>query len=224
MVRAFALAVVALAIAACGQAGARHAPAATLVVAYVEALREDDPRAAYALLSEGERETMSYGEFEQAWREAPAERARAAQALGELLDERGGDLEERAAITLASGEVLDLVRRGGAWRLDAPPAGPGRIPTPQHAAIRLAQAVSARDVPALLSLLTEERRTPLSERIEAFTRGLAAHKGDPIEHISDDLAALEWRDESARYRIIFRRQHDEWRIDEIHIMGLLEAD
>jgi hypothetical protein len=222
MVRAVALAVVALAIASCAQAGARHTPAVSAVETYLDALRADDPRAAYELLSE--RETIPYPEFERAWREAPKERARAAAALEAHLDERGGKLEERAQIALASGEILHLSRRAGAWKLDVPPAGPGRAPTPEHAAARLAEAVSARDVAAFLSLLTDERRDPLSQRLDAFARGLAEHQGAAIESITDELAALEWRDDDARYRILFRLQQGEWRIDEIHIMGLVEAD
>ena len=221
MVRAAWLAVAAAAIAACAQAGAGEQTSAAVVIeAYLDAVAADDPRAAYELLSEREREMTSYGEFERAWRESPAERQRAARALRE----RAEDVEERAVVTLGDGEPVHLSRRGADWRLDAPPTNRRLAPTPADAVARFADAIAERSVSDVLRILTDERRDTLAGRIESLDAGLNRHRDAPLERLSEDRAALEWHDDGARYRIILRRQGDEWRVDELHIMGLSEAD
>lgn len=223
MARGFALAVAMAAAACAGAGGADRAPASTAVEAYIEAINADDPRAAYELLSERERRRTPYEAFARAWRETPAERRAAAEDLREGLA-ASTDLDERAAVTLAASDTVYLSREGGKWLLDAPLAAPDRVPTPRDAVTRLADALKAKRYEDLIRILSERRRDAIRERVQKLTRGLDAHRNAPLERLSDDRAALEWNDDSTRYRVILREEDGDWRVDEIHIMGLLEAD
>ena len=72
-----ALAVLLLAAAAsCGPRGAARAsePAAHGVSAYLAALRSDDPRRAYSLLSDEVRKEMPYDSFAALWKQHATER------------------------------------------------------------------------------------------------------------------------------------------------------
>src|SRR5687768_9632698 len=68
------------------------------IEAWNAAVDRDDPKAAYALLSESMRKQIAYEEFAEKWRETPAERKRQATALGGSLRENPG-LGEKAVIS-----------------------------------------------------------------------------------------------------------------------------
>ncbi len=94
----------ALATAACGGATGRGAPAAGSVRALVSALRADDARAAYDLLSADVRKQISYDEFALQWKQSKAEREWQARVLEETL--RGDpDVGERARASDNDGQM-----------------------------------------------------------------------------------------------------------------------
>ena len=74
-----------------------------------------------------------------------------------------------------------------------------------------------RDVPAALNVLSQRRREGLTRQIEGFLSGLAKHVDGPIDKFGSDRAELRWDENGIRYRIVLRRQDDEWRIDDIYI-------
>ena len=72
----FRLAVVlALAIAACGAPQGPSSPAANGVRTYLDALKSDDPRDAYAMLSDTTRRRVSFDQFALEWKNSKQERA-----------------------------------------------------------------------------------------------------------------------------------------------------
>src|SRR5262245_54472865 len=108
-----------LALTACASTSAgRAGPAADGVRALIKALRTDDARAAYALLSADVRRSLSYDEFALQWKQHPAERAWEARALEDGL--RGDpDVGERAAVAYGDGKTVQLEREGNQWRLES---------------------------------------------------------------------------------------------------------
>src|SRR5690606_18851350 len=101
----------------CGAGGAAGTPAASGVRAYLEALKRDDPQAAYRLLSEEAKQAVTYEEFASRWQRSQTERAYQVRALEEGL--RGDeDLGERASVRYRDGKTVGLSREGGNWRLE----------------------------------------------------------------------------------------------------------
>ena len=80
-----------------------------------------------------------------------------------------------------------------------------------------ADAVNARDVNGALDVLTQRRRDGLMKQVQGFITGLAKHQHDRLDPESADRAELRWDENGIRYRIVLRKENDEWRIDDIYI-------
>jgi len=207
-----------LALAACSSAAParRSAPAADGVRALVQALRADDPRAAYQLLSADVRRQVSFEEFALQWKQSAAERTWQARALEEGL--RGDpDVGERAMVAYADGKTVLLEREGDSWHLESALVSRIRASRPRDAIRQFAEALRARDLDAALRTLTTRRREGLARQIEGFVAGISARIDDKIEEIGTDRAELRWDENGVRYRIVLRKEDDEWRIDDVHI-------
>ena len=222
MPRALVALLAAATLAGCGGgAGGTVPPASAGVNAYLRAVRADDPRAAYELLSERARATTSYDEFAAAWRGSRAERSHAASALRERV--REGDLGERAAVTYPDGKRVHLVRERGGWRMESPLVSRHHAGRPRDALHLLAAALERSGPREILAVLTEERREVLRARLDAIARGLSKHIDDPLERVGSSRAELEWRDGGLRYRIVVREEDGEWRVHDLHITGTPES-
>jgi hypothetical protein len=77
-------------------------------------------------------------------------------------------------------------------------------------------ALQSRDVGALLGVLTQRRREGLMKQIGGFTSGLDKRINDKMEEYPD-RAELRWDENGIRYRIVLRKEEDEWRVDDIYI-------
>jgi hypothetical protein len=206
----------ALAVGACGGGIGRTSPAATSVRDLVSALRADDPRAAYGLLSADVRKQVSYDEFALQWKQSKAEREWQARALEESL--RGDpDVGERALASFSDGKMVALEREGKAWRLESALVSHSRASRPRDAIRMFAEALSHNDLEGVLRTLTSRRRTGLAAQLEGFLDGLERRLDDKIEEIGTDRAELRWDENEVQYRIVLRKEDGEWRIDDIHI-------
>jgi hypothetical protein len=204
--------------AGCGSSvgNARTPPASRGVQALVEALRADDPRRAYDLLAAETRKQLSFDEFALQWKQSAVERKRQADELEEGLK---GDpnLGERAKLVYPDGKAVHLLREGGQWRLEAALVSQTRAGRPRDAIRIFADAVGARNVDALLRILTSRRRDGLERQLDAFLAGLQKRIDGKIDEIGSDRAELRWDEGGMRYKIVLRKEGDEWRIDDIHI-------
>jgi len=219
--RSLAIAIL-VTVAGCGAAGTQ-APAADGVRALVAALRSDDPHAAYELLSADVRKTTSYDQFALQWKQSAAERAWQARALEESL--RGDpDVGERAQVSYRDGKVVALERDGATWRLQQALIGRARATQPRDAIRELADALHHKDLAAALALLTTRRRDGITRQIEGFVGGLDKNIDGKLEETGTDRATLRWDENGIRYRIVLRKEDDEWRIDDIHIRPVPEDD
>ena len=206
----------AVVLGACAGAGGASSPAADGVRDYVRALHSNDPHDAYELMSSDARKQISYDQFAQEWKQSAPERAWQAQVLEESL-KGNPDVGERALVSFSDGKLVELEREGRMWRLESELIGRSRAKNP-HDAIRLfADAVSARDVNGALDVLTERRRDGLMKQVQGFITGLAKHQHDRLDPENDTHAELRWDENGIRYRIVLKKENDEWRIDDIYI-------
>ncbi len=221
MRRSLAFAVVAVTSVAalvpgCGSVMGKAPPAQDGVAALVKALEADDPRAAYALLAKATRHKVSYEEFAVQWKANPAERAWQAKRLADAL-QGDPDVGERAAVTYPDGKSVSLEREGKRWRLEAALVSRVRAVKPRDAIRMFADAIRHNDLEGLLRTLTMRRREGLSRQLEGFLAGIDRKVDGKLEEIGTDRAELRWDENGVRFRIVLRREDDEWRIDDIHI-------
>jgi hypothetical protein len=158
---------------------------------------------------------MSYDEFALQWKQTKQEREWQIKVLEESL-KGNPDVGERALVSFSDGKLVRLEREGKTWRLESELVSRSRAKRPRDAIQLFAQAVAARDVMGALNVLTQRRREGLTKQIEGFITGLGRHVGGPLEELGD-RAELRWDENGIRYRIVLRKEDDEWRIDDIYI-------
>ena len=202
-------------VAACGGPSGPSSPAATGVRAYVSALKSDSPRAAYDLLSSQTRKKISYDEFALQWKQSAQERKWQAKALEEGL-QGNPDVGERARVSFSDGKIVPLERDGNRWLLESELVSRSRAKRPRDALRVFSDALSSRDVGALLGVLTQRRRDGLMKQVGGFVSGLDKRINDKMEEYPD-RAELRWDENGIRYRIVLRKEDDEWRVDDIYI-------
>ncbi len=212
-----------LVLAACGAARGPSTPAADGVRAYLAALRSNDPHDAYALLTSDVKKRVSYDQFEIAWKQSQREREWQAQVLEQSL-KGNPDVGERALISFSDGKLFQLEREGATWRLESELVSRSRAKEPRDAIRLFADAIAARDVGAALNVLTQRRRDGLTRQIEGFINGLGKRINDRLDRFGPDRAELRWDENGIRYRIVLRKEDDEWRIDDIYIRPAPKED
>lgn len=213
---AAAAAVALVALAACGGPAGPSTPASNGVRAYIAALKSNDARDAYNLLSSSARKQLSYDEFALSWKQSEKERAWQAKVLEESL-KGNPDVGERALVSYSDGKLVQLEREGKAWRLDSELVSRSRARRPRDAIRLFADAIAARDVSGVLGVLTQRRRDGLTKQVEGFVAGIGKRINDKIDEFGTDRAELRWDENGIRYRIVLRKEDDEWRVDDIYI-------
>jgi hypothetical protein len=210
-------------IAACGGPGGPSSPAADGVRAYVSALHSNDPHDAYDLLSSDARKKLSYDEFALLWKQSADERKWQAKVLEDSL-KGNPDVGERALVSFSDGKLVQLEREGKTWRLESELVSRSRAKEPRDAIRLFADAIAARDVGAALNVLTQRRRDGLTKQVEGFITGLGKRINDRLDRFGPDRAELRWDENGIRYRIVLRKEDDEWRIDDIYIRPAPKSD
>ncbi len=205
-----------LALAGCGGARGPSSPASDGVRAYLNALRANDPHDAYDLLSSDARKKLSYDEFALQWKQSAEERSWQAKVLEDSL-KGNPDVGERALVSFSDGKLVQLEREGKTWRLESELVSRSRAKEPRDAIRLFADAIAARDVGAALNVLTQRRRDGLTKQIEGFISGLGKRINDRLDRFGPDRAELRWDENGIRYRIVLRKEDDEWRVDDIYI-------
>ncbi len=202
--------------ASCGPAIGKAPPAHEGVAALVRALEADDPRAAYDLLARETRKKVSYEEFAVKWKASQAERAWQAKLLAAELQGQP-DVGERAIVTYPDGKSVALAREDRRWRLEAALVSRVRASKPRDAIRMFADALRRNDLDGVLRTLTMRRREGLARQVGGFLAGIDRKVDGKLEEIGTDRAELRWDENGVRFRIVLRREDDEWRIDDIHI-------
>jgi hypothetical protein len=203
-------------LAACGSMIGKAPPAQEGVAALVKALQADDPHAAYSLLAKETRKKVSYEEFAVQWKATKAEREWQAKLLTAELQGQP-NVGEQAVVTYPDGKSVVLAREAKKWRLDAALVSRVRAAKPRDAIRMFADAVRHNDLEGVLRTLTMRRREGLARQINGFLAGIDRKVDGKLEEIGNDRAELRWDENGVQFRIILRREDDEWRIDDIHI-------
>ena len=210
-----------VAIAGCGGDPAKRAtpPASEGVKELAAALRSDDPAPAYRLLSRDMQRQLDYEEFALQWKQHASERnARAASLEEELQSE--SSLGEKARLTYPDGKTVYLSREDERWRVDAAMVSRNHAGRPHDAIAIFAQAMFERDYDVIMGVLTERRRTGISRQVDSFVQSLQERLASPdnvVELIGEDRAEMRWDDGRKRYKLILRKEGDQWRIDDVQL-------
>jgi hypothetical protein len=213
-------AAVALALAvsasSCSGAERRDAPAGNGVRAYVAALRADDPRAAWRLLSDDVKAGTSYEAFAAAWKASELERRRQATELEEGL-QGDPDLAERAVVTYRDGKSVRLRRATGPWRVDTGLVSRVHASSPRDAVEIFAAALDSRSYQGVMSILTTRRREGISRMVADFASSLRKAKKNPGIQEFPDRAEMTWEQDGVEYELVLLKEGNEWRVDDFDV-------
>lgn len=142
--------------------------------------------------------------FEALARENAAEIADLCQHLART----DAELDARARVELADGEIVVLVLEDGAWRVAGGLLDARALATPEEVVQELHRALRRRDLSALLALLARERRAVWAATLD---RTLAA-TSDPLDldvEIQGDEAVVRL---TGGGELRLRREDDGWKI------------
>jgi hypothetical protein len=204
---------------ACGAAPRRDVPVATVMAAYLQALRANDSRTAWELLATDVKQGLAYETFAASWHAAAAERGGQAAALADALADDAA-VEEHAQVTYPDGKTLHLVRSQGPWQLESALASRTVAHEPRDAVEIFARALGARSYDSVMAILSAGRRRRIGHRVTGFARSLAAHMRAPIHQAGPDRAELTWDDDGMRYKVVLVREGAEWRVDDFDMHAI----
>ncbi|WP_437281747.1 hypothetical protein WME90_14700 [Sorangium sp. So ce375] len=151
-----ALLLFALALPACGSSYAQQGPSDTLR-AYAQALQEGRVDAAYRLLSDEAKRSMSLEAFRRAVRDNPDDALEIARAIARP----AADPVVTATVTMPNGEELLLVFEGGRWRLDAAAVDLYGQATPRQALVGFLRAFERRRYDIIMRYVPDAEREGL---------------------------------------------------------------
>ena len=192
----------------CGSASGRMETPETALARYQQAVQEGDVDAAYALLAEETRATVSAGAFRQLMADNRAELGEQAAALGPAI---GAGVPARAEIALASGEKVVLMLEDGRWSLAGGVLSAPALSTPLDSVRALRRALARRSLPGIERVLARQTRADLADEIDRL-----------LSETADELdLQVEEQGNSARVRttggreITLVRESGEWRVVEV---------
>tara|TARA_R110002096_G_scaffold77896_10_gene183445 strand:+ start:11839 stop:12444 length:606 start_codon:yes stop_codon:yes gene_type:complete len=183
----------------------------------VNALRSDDPKPLYEMLTEAQRKSISYETWAAEWKSNKVERTWQAD---QVEDRWTGRLQARADVNYADGQRVQLHQADSGWRLERPLVSRSTASTAADALEQLKVAISQQNLPALLALMSAEKRQSIETRLRDFQEGLAK-QGDnghsDFFAVGEKRHELSWRHLGVHYRIVFVLEGANWRLDEIHL-------
>ncbi|WP_437490904.1 hypothetical protein WME75_14595 [Sorangium sp. So ce1014] len=147
-----------LALSACGSSYAQQGPSDTLR-AYAQALQEGRVDAAYRLLSDEAKRSMSLEAFRRAVRDNPDDALEIARAIARP----AADPVVTATVTMPNGEELLLVFEGGGWRLDAAAVDLYGQATPRQALVGFLRAFERRRYDIIMRYVPDAEKEGLVE-------------------------------------------------------------
>lgn len=206
----------ALALAACGPRPGTMTASEGLG-AYVTALRGDDPKPLYEMLTKAQREAIPYETWAADWKAHKAERAWQAD---QVADRWSGRLRAQADVKFADGQTIHLQQADQGWRLDQALVSTSATPSAAHALEQLRTALAKQSLPALFALMSKERREGIEQQLRDFQDGLAQQDTDghsDFYPVGDKRYELSWRHLGVRYRLVFVLEEANWRLDELHL-------
>lgn len=214
--RALALSVLIVAVAACG---GNKGPSQTLD-RYGRALKNRDFSTAYDLMSSTFRGKVSRDDYVRMMRDNPRE----VEETADRLRGKKGSLEVSAEFEYGLGDRMLLVQEGGAWRIAANPLAFYDQSTPRNAlrgflrAYRLERwDVMLRFVPNMYREKMDAQKMkaqftgPSREQMENLINTLEANVDEPIVERGND-ARMSYGD---RFTVTFVREDGAWKLKDL---------
>lgn len=168
------------------------------------AIERDEPLAAYALLDPLQQSRIGRDRFVALWRENRGE----LRELGARLKESALSAKAHAYVELADGERVTLVIEQGEYRLAGGLLDAQALDSPLDAVAELRRALMRQSLPALLRVLSRERRAAF---VAAFEKSIAQTQ-DPLDlrvELNGDEATVHL---TGGGRILLRREGGQWQI------------
>jgi hypothetical protein len=208
-----------------GPGRATAAPAVRGVQTFIQVLRSDDPKPAYDLLTADVRATVTFDDFAARWQSTAPERELQARALEESL-KGNPSLGERTRVQYADGKTVVLVREADHWKLDSALVSRTHATEPHDALTIFAESLEARDYRGVMGILSERRREGIGKQVDAFITSLNQNltPSTMIDQIGPDRAEARWQDDGIEYKIVLRKEGDEWRVDDIDLRPVTADD
>lgn len=172
---------------------------------YVEHIEGGELDAAYALLSEAQRQSMSLDEFRTAAQEHPEELASQVRELRRQMTE---PIPVRAEIRLDSGDVATFQLHGGRWRIAEGAAGAVSLTSPTQTLRALRRALLRRSYRGVLRVLSREARAQVEDEIARIIEGIEDEESLTIE-VTGNRARVIY-DEN--HFLELQREDGEWMI------------
>jgi len=169
------------------------------------------------MLSQEQHDAIPYEEWAAKWHESEPERLQRAR---DVEQDRNATVQANASVVYADGQVVALSQTAEGWRLEQPLVSSSTASSPTQALQQFLVALQTKDVEALLSLLSKERRTSIETRLASFRESLQEQdrQGDSeLFQITPTRAELNWSQDDVRYRLVFLLEGANWRIDELHM-------
>lgn len=199
---AFGPALIAILTAACGVSA--PPPLEGAVRDLQRAIESQDAEALYRLQTSASRAERS----EEALAELLSLHHEELKQLSKRLDPRTASVEARLAF---EGEEVGLIYEAGDYRLNGAILGSVSLSDPESLVLALRRALAARDLKAILRLLTDERRAAILAQLDALIDGSGDRIGLEVEAI----------DTSAKVRLpsgavlLLEREDGEWRLHDL---------
>jgi len=160
--------------AALGCAGAPRVPdPAQPAAALARAIERDRPDDAYALLDPRLRARLGRQRFVALWKDNQSE----LRELAHKLTRRELAADARARVELDDGEQVVVVLQDGGWRIEGGVLDAQALSTPLDAVAELRRALQRQSLPALLRVLSRERRAAWMATFERSAQQTA----DPLD-------------------------------------------
>jgi hypothetical protein len=184
-----------LANSGCGAGAQPPGPEQTLQ-RYASAVKAGNAEAAYALLSDDAKKTLSFDAFQRMLKENPED----VRALADALSRPGEVLEVTARITTPDGDTLDLVYENGAWRADISAIDLYSQSTPPAALQAFVRAFEARRYDVMMRFVPYNKREGLDQK-----KLQQAWEGEQKQEMERLVQALKAGLSSARFETIGNR-------------------
>jgi len=204
-VRRAAPCIFALVLGACASAPPARVPEPRVTTdALMRAVQSDRPELAYALLDPELRAQLDRATFTARWRDERGELRALASALGRVDPAQ----HAQAELELQDGERVLLVLEDGQWRIASGVLDAQALQTPLDAVVELRRALTRQSLPALLRVLSRERRAAWLATFEDNV----AHTADPLDlevDLRGDEAVVHLRGGG---EILLKREAGQWHV------------
>lgn len=182
-------------------------PPEVAVTAWAEAVQRRDADAAWDLLDEEARQGMTRESFEVLFEHHHP----ALLQQAELLLTRAEEVTPRitAEVPLPSQRAVTLQWSDAQWRLASTTPAGLQQDTPRAALASFAAALDRRDLDALITLMSEERRVALVGEFSLLRQQIEAHLDRDLV-VRGDRAVLKL---STGDRVLLVRKDGQWRVD-----------